>query len=456
MQVVTVILYGVFALGLLVFVHELGHFLVAKWAGIRVLKFSLGFGQKLVGFKHGDTEYLISALPLGGYVKMAGENPKESEENQGIEPGDYFSRPWYIRVLVLLAGPFMNLFAAIFILGLLYWIGFMVPMAHPQIIQMADASPAIAAGLQPGDVITHLNGESTENWEIFSDRINTLGKEQAGKALTLTCIRDGESMSKAITPAYNEEVKRWQLGITIAPTGTNILERVFVGTPAELAGFEIGDKVLAVEDETVWTKYDFQQLVWPRADQETRIRVERAGEVVDLKVKPMAQQLPEEGKVGVIGVGFKISDKTQRMQYGFFKSAQLGVVQTYTISKMILNALGQMISGQISAKDSLGGPITIMRMAGQEAKSGAKDFFFFLAGISVMLAIINLLPIPVLDGGNIMFFIIEGIMRKPLSFKIQEVSQQIGFFLLMGVMVFATFNDIYKIIAPVFTGGGTP
>ena len=451
MQVVMVVVSGLVALGILVFVHELGHFLVAKAAGIRVLKFSLGFGHKLLGFKHGETEYLISALPLGGYVKMAGENPEEKDKNE-IKPGDYFSRPWWVRILVLLAGPLMNIIAAIVILGGLYWIGFQVPIAPPQIIEIAKDSPARAVDIQSGDIITALEGFSTENWEVFSDQLNEQSSQKPGQVLNLTMQRQGETLTRAVVPKYDEKSGRWLLGVTIAPAGTAIIDRVFVGTPAELARFQSGDLVVEVEKQPIWTKYDFQKSVWPRADQETHFTVKRGEDVLVLKAKPMTQQLPGQGRVGVIGVNFKISDQEKRMQYPFFKAVGLGFSQTYNISKMILNALWQMISGQISAKDSLGGPITIMRMAGEEAKSGPKDFLFFLAGISIMLAIVNLLPIPVLDGGSVVFFLIEGVLRKPLPIKVQEISQQIGFTLLIALMVFATYNDIYKIVVRFFSG----
>jgi regulator of sigma E protease len=453
MQFMIVVVSGLVALGILVFVHELGHFMVAKAAGIRVLKFSLGFGHKLLGFKHGETEYIISALPLGGYVKMAGENPKE-DEKESIQPGDYFSKPWWMRILVLLAGPLMNIVAAIVILAGLYWIGFQVPIAPPQVIEISEASPAKSADIQPGDIISELGGVTTENWEVFSDLLNEQSEKNLGQAVHLTLLRQGEAITRDVVANRDEKSGRFILGITIAPAGTAVIDRVFVGTPAELAGFKSGDKVLEVEKQPIWNKYDFQQIVWPRSEQLTQFTVKRGEETIVLKAKPMTQQLPEQGKVGVIGVRFKVSDQEKRMHYPFFKSVGLGFSQTYRISKMILTSLGQLISGKISAKDSLGGPITIMRMAGEEAKSGVKDYFFFLVSISIMLAIVNLLPVPVLDGGSIVFFLFEGIFRKPIPMKVQEISQQIGFALLIGLMLFATYNDIYKIVVRVF-GGAT-
>jgi regulator of sigma E protease len=450
MQALQVIISGMIALGVLVFVHELGHFLVAKASGIRVLKFSLGFGRTLVGFKHGETEYVISALPLGGYVKMAGENPKDDVEP--VQPGDYFSRPWWVRLMVLLAGPLMNLITAMLVLGFIFWVGFMVPVAKPQITVVEPNSPAVMADMQPGDVITALEQKPVEDWEKFGDQVNSLGQTLQGRPFTLTFMRQGREMTRSLNPVYDQASGHWRLGVTIAPAGTNVIDRVFIGTPAESAGLKKGDRVLFVEKEPVWTKFDFQKLLWPRAGQPTHIVVERnpGPQRLEVVVKPIVQQLPEVGKVGVIGVNFKISDIERHVRYPFGEAFTMGYHQTTGMCRIILTSLWQMVTGQISAKDSVGGPITIMRMAGQEAKSGLKDFLFFIAGISVMLAVVNLLPIPVLDGGNALFFILEGILRKPLSMKIQDVFQRIGFSLLIALMIFATYNDLYKLIAPVF------
>lgn len=445
-----IVLMGVLALGLLIFVHELGHFAVAKWSGIKVLKFSLGFGKTIFGFTHKGTEYVISALPLGGFVKMAGENPHEVEP--GVkEKGDYFSKPWWIRLLVLLAGPGMNLLTAALILGILYWVGFNVPIAKPQIVQVAPASPAATAGLKPGDVIVGLDNRKTDNWEKFSDQLNQAAAQASGQPLHLDIVRDGRTQLVTITPSHPTKTS-WKMGVAIAPAATTVIDRVIVGTPAELAGLKKGDRILAVENHPVWSKYDFQKLLWPRADKPTTLQVQRGSSVFAVKLTPLAQEYPNQGKVGVIGVGFKASDRESTVHYPFFTAMSLGLGHTWSMSRMILVSLGQMVTGKLSVKDSLGGPITIMRMAGQEARSGFKDFLFFISGISIMLAILNLLPIPVLDGGSVAFFLIEGLRGKPVSLKIQERAQQVGFLFLIALMLFATANDIYKWVLSAFGG----
>lgn len=451
MQTLTVIAMGVLALGMLIFVHELGHFMVAKWAGIKVLKFSLGFGTKLIGFKHGETEYLISALPLGGYVKMAGENPNEVKPD-ALEAGDYFARPWYIRLLVLIAGPGMNFITAILVLSMLYAIGFNVPIAKPQVVEVDPNLPAAAAGVEPGDVITGINAVAVTNWEKFSEQLSQVARTLNGEAMTLHLERAGEQLAVNVTPIKDDRSDRWKVGIAIAPHASTVIDRVIVGTPAEMQGMQIGDQIMAVEGQPVWSKYDFQKLVWPRAEQATRLLIKRGDKEQTIQLTPIGQQFPGQGKVGVIGVGFKSSDQQNLVKYPPGQAIGLGLNHTMNMSKLILSSLGQMITGKISAKDSLGGPITIMRMAGQEARSGIKDFLFFISGISIMLAILNLLPIPVLDGGSAVFFIIEGIIGRPLSLKVQERSQQIGFFALIALMLYATANDIYKLVASTLGG----
>lgn len=449
MQTLTVILWGLIALGLLVFVHELGHFLIAKAAGIRVLKFSLGFGSRLVGFRRGETEYLISWLPLGGYVKMAGELP---EAGKVALPGDYLAKPWWVRLLVLVGGPGANLLASALVLGTLFWTGFNVPLARPQVVAVSPGTPAAAASLMAGDVIAALEGAAVDDWEKFGERLGAVAQASAGKPLVLTIERRGRTLTQAVAPAWDAAQKRWRLGVSLAPAGTTVIDRVLVGTPAETAGLRAGDRVLAVDGQAVWSKFDFQNLIWPHAARAALLSIERGQERLEVAVTPMAQQLPGQGKIGVIGVNFKSSVGERRVHYPFLEAYALGFRQTGGLIQSIWLSLGQMISGQVAARDAVGGPITIMRMAGQEARSGLADFLFFLAGISVMLGILNLLPIPILDGGTAVLFILEGVLGRPISLRWQEGLQRVGFALLLALMIFATYNDIYKLLLPVFTG----
>ncbi|MCK5218674.1 RIP metalloprotease RseP, partial [bacterium] len=262
MQLITILLGGTILLGVLIFVHELGHLLAAQAGGIRVLKFSLGFGRKLIGFKWKGTEYLISMLPLGGYCKMAGENPQEANF-ENFQPGDYFSRPWWIRFLVCLAGPAANFLTAVLVMGMLFWTGFMVPLEPPQITQVKKDSPAAAAGIMSGDVITAMENQPMEDWEKFADRLNQLGSERKGKAIKVAIKRQGKDKTLSVTLAWDEKLERWRLGVAFAPAATSIIDKVSVGTPAELGGIKSNDRIIAIEGEPIWTKYEFQTLVQP-------------------------------------------------------------------------------------------------------------------------------------------------------------------------------------------------
>jgi regulator of sigma E protease len=223
METLWMLLSGVVALGVVVFLHELGHFTLAKFFKIKVLTFSLGFGKKLVGFKRGETEYVISALPLGGYVKMAGENPQEAD-GQPARPGDFFYQAWWKRLAVTLAGPLMNWLSAALIFALVFWRGFEVPLALPQVVEVMPNSPAQASELLPGDVITALEEQPLLNWEKFETLLNqTMEKQQAG-GLKLTIRRRGSEEKLLINPEKDPASKRWRIGIVMAPAATTIVD----------------------------------------------------------------------------------------------------------------------------------------------------------------------------------------------------------------------------------------
>lgn len=350
----TSIVAAILVLGFLILFHEMGHFLVAKRLGVGVLKFSIGFGPKLIGRQYGATEYVISAIPLGGFVKMIGEDPEE-EVSDADRPYSFTHKPLWQRTAIVLAGPVANLLLAFLAFTLVFTLyGAQVPGEAARVGGLIQGMPAEAAGLQADDLIVAVDGKAIENWEQLSEIISSSG----GKRLSLAVERGGE-----------------RFDLTLAPE--------------------------------------------PRDDKNI------FGEV--------------QGKAYRIGIerGFVTEEVT------FIEAIGMGASQTYWWMKTLVLSVWKLIRGSIPA-DQIGGPILIVQTAGQQAQKGLEDLLHFMAMISVNLAILNLLPIPILDGGHLFFFLIEGVLRRPLAIRHREIAQQVGLVLLVSLMAFALYNDIAR------------
>ncbi len=341
----------VVSLGVLVFFHELGHFLVARLFGVGVEKFSLGFGPRVAGFVRGETEYRLSAIPLGGYVKMVGEAPGEeiSEEDR---PLSFTHKPVWQRMLIVAAGPFFNLLLAVLLFWGLFWsIGEFI--LDPVVGKVSPDAPAAVAGILPNDKVTAINHEPVESWTDMAHKIAQSG----GQPVDVSVDRAGERLTFSITPKtmqdkniFGEEVERYIIGVTSS-----------------------GD--------------------------------------------------------------------TQNRQLGPIKALSYGIFQTGRIIQLTALSVVKMIQGTVS-KDNIGGPIKITQMAGEQAKAGAAALINFIAFLSINLAILNILPIPVLDGGHLLFFTIEAIMGKPVNRRFREMMQQAGVLVLTMLMIWVFYNDI--------------
>ncbi len=349
----TTILSTIFVLGILIFVHELGHFLVAKRVGIRVEKFSLGFPPKLIGFRVGETEYCISVIPLGGYVKMAGENPDESEITGA--PYEFMSKSPAKRAMVIVAGPLMNYVAAF----LIYFILFLVQ----------------------GDLMT-----------------------------------------------YHDKV---------------VIGQVAENSPAEAAGIQADDQILSIDGVPVTTFEELSKTISPRISENVTLEIKRGSETHTVTMTTARDSVMEMSgswkEVGRIGVGQKFWWEP----VGVFASMQRGAERTWEMTSVIFSFLYKLISGQVSPK-MIGGPLFIAEVSGKAARIGVSALFEFIAMLSVNLAILNILPIPVLDGGHLVFLGIEVFRRKPLSLKQRALVQQVGLAFLLILMVFITYNDIAR------------
>jgi regulator of sigma E protease len=352
----TSIISAIIVLGILVFVHEFGHFLLAKRLGVGVITFSLGFGPKLIGRKIGETQYQVSAFPLGGYVKLIGENPEE-EVKEEDRSRSFSAQPIWKRVLIICAGPFFNFFLAIVVFSTINLFG--IPFFPSKIGEVSPGLPAETAGLRKGDLVLSIDGENVSKWDDLSRII----RGSKGKEITLKVQRDNEVIEMKVAPKlsaqknlFGEEIQTYVIGIT----------------PSD--------------------------------------------EVIVEKVNPFV----------AIGTGF---------------------IQTWNGIKLTVVAIVKLIERVIPAK-TIGGPILIAQLAGEQAKRGLTSFALFMAILSINLGIINLFPIPVLDGGHFLFLGLEAVLRRPISIKKMEMAQQIGLIFIILLMVFAFYNDLIRIFSP--------
>ncbi len=415
------------ALGVLVFVHELGHFLVAKWSGIRVERFSLGYPPKMIGFTWGETEYCLSWIPFGGYVKVAGMADVGSEEGVG-EPWEFPSKSIWIRMAVIAAGPFMNFLFAFVVLIFLFQV-YGVDTFEGTQVNPLENSIAAEVGLLRGDRVLSVGGEKVRDAHSLAEALESA----ATSGTRIEIERQGTALSLYL-PAVGSEGYGLRL---MRPTTVG---QVVSDMPAATLDLQPGDQIVEVAGEPVasWTQMSIE--IRRHADREIALVWERDGRRLQGLITPKGFA-DGDSVVGRIG----ISPQESRHFVGFSRAVVLSAVGVYNSSGLILDFLGQLIQGDRST-DELGGPLRIAQIAGQTAEQGLNSFLSFLAMLSVNLAIINLLPIPVLDGGHLTFLILEAIMRRPLSARQREVFQQVGLVIMLSIMVLVTFNDLNQMV----------
>ncbi len=350
-SVIYSIVATILGLGVLIIFHEFGHFLIAKLSGVGVLTFSVGFGPKLIVKKKGETEYALSAFPLGGYVKMVGEDP-DQEVSQADVQRSFAQKSLFKRIAIVAAGPGFNLLLAVLLLMIVY-LFYGVPVISTQIGSVEDGSPAESAGILKGDRIIAIDGREVDSWETLSGAI----KSSEGEPLNMRVRRENQEITVTVKPQkketrniFGEQRDEWMIGIS-------------------------------------------------------------------------SQVSIEKGNAGL----------------SIFKA----FTQTYDYAKLTLVALFKMVTGEVSPRN-LGGPILIAQMAGQQAQEGLATFLAFVAVLSINLGVLNLLPIPVLDGGHLLFFLVEAVIGRPVAVRHREVAQQVGIFLLVLLMVYAFYNDIAR------------
>ena len=419
----------IFALGVIIVVHEAGHLLVAKAFGVRVLTFSVGFGKRLWGFKRGETEYRVSAVPLGGYVRLGGENMEESTG----DPREFLSKPRWQRVLVYLAGPAMNVVLAVVLFAGLFMIGIPTmnfPDMPPVIGGVDPGSSAAQAGLLRGDRIAAIDGKPMDNWQ---DALMTL-LTSGGRPLRLSVDRGGRTFEATVTPTKDPKSDRGDTAGILPALRPQIIQ-VVGGTPAQAAGFRPGDEIRHVDKRAVTDDKDFVAYIEKRAGQRVEIEVLRDGKALILPVVPR-----DDGGVGRIGVQIGYYQR-----YGPARAVVESLRFNVQIVKDTFAILGKIFKREMSAKGALAGPLEIAKQSGEAARTGFKQLLYMMGFISISIAIMNLMPIPILDGGQIFILTIESVIRRDLSLRLKEVVSQVGFVLIVLLMVMVLWFDFQKL-----------
>lgn len=428
----------VVVLGTLIVFHEAGHFLVAKLLRFPVAIFSVGFGKRLFGVKRGETDYRVSLVPLGGYVRVIGLGPDEAvltEEGHAAaaaEPSKPTSR--LARVAIFAAGPVANALLAVLLLAVAYMLGREVPAYLEQPVVAAwvvPGSPAEAAGMKPGDRVIEIEGKKIETWDQYQMEVLTSG----GRTLRFRYIRSGKFGESPVAVAKAGPSDVGQTGI-VPFVPVRILD-VAAGSPAEAAGLLRGDVIASIEGEPLTPFRDVSSIIAPRADQPTRFQVRRGGATRELAVTPK-----KSGDRAMIGIQLRFEEMTMR-RLGVGSALVESVRQNADMTVKTLDIIGRLFRNKAPMKQ-MSGPLEIAKFAGQESKQGLSSFLSFMAMVSLQLFIFNALPIPLLDGFHILLISIEGAIRRDLSLELKERIFQVGFILLMLLMLVVLYYDVSK------------
>jgi len=440
------------AIALLVMVHELGHYWIARWCGVKVLRFSVGFGKSVYikKFAGGETEWVISAIPLGGYVKMLDEHEGEVAEHELHRA--FNRKPVLQRMAIVVAGPISNLLLAV----ILYWMLFMhgVPGLKPILGEVVPQTPASMAQLRAQETIVSIDGEPAQSWDEV--RWELLSPALRGAAVRIEGLTaQGETVQhtldlKVLAPGDLDGDFMQKLGLQLfQPLVPPIIDKLTKDGVAQRAGLRPGDYVRRVDGRTITRWIELVEVVRSHPGSTLHLEVERSDNLLIFDVTPDA--IGENGKqVGKIGAGPYLDKPAfdallTEVRYGPFAAFRQAVRKSWETATVSLKVMGKMVLGEISMKN-LSGPITIADFAGQSAKLGVAPYLDFLALISISLGVLNLLPIPLLDGGHLLYYIIELMKGSPVSEKVWEVGQNIGIALLVTLMAFALYNDISRLI----------
>lgn len=444
----TTIVAFIAVLGILILIHEWGHFIVARLSGVGVERFSIGFGPVLWRIKGKETEYCISLIPMGGYVKMVGddENPLEGGRTGSMDPARSFNlKPIWVRFLIVFAGPGMNFVLAVVLASL----AFMVwgrPVVPAVVGRVAENSAAAQAGLKPGDKIVAVDGKPVQYW----DEVQALVQDSRGKKLVLGVTGPDGERKIEVAPQrvagrdiFGDEQDYWDLGARQAASDSAKIGDVVAGGPAAAAGLKPGDVVVSVQSQPTASWDDLADAISKRPGQPTELGVKRGDTTLTVTVTPAPTGPEGKGRIGIShavtpgpGAVFVRSNPVAAVKDGALK--------TWEWTYMTVKGMFKLVTAQL-APSNIGGPIQIAAAAGEQARQGFAYLTLFTALISVNLAVLNLLPVPMLDGGHLLFFVCEAVLGRPISIRKREIAQQVGFVLLMMLMVYAVYNDLSRL-----------
>ncbi len=443
----------VIAIGILVAVHEFGHYWVARKLGVKVLRFSVGFGKPLWKKVAGadQTEYVIAAIPLGGYVRMLGENDPDTPVRPEERHRAFDNQPIWKRSLIILAGPGINFLFAILLFTLL---GLQTSERLDPVLGNSPSASAVAsAGIKPGDRLLSVNGREVDY--LSHQQLYIMNQVLQGEPLQMEILSGSNKRTVEIVtqdiPIYNisPSSMMYQLGIVPpSPPITSEIAYVAPDSPALGAGVEVGDKVLEISGQPVGSWNDLSKLITPNAGKEITVVMDRNGQRVALTMVPDSR--PFNGtEIGVIGVSPKrvsyTDDQLVKINRGLWTAFVEGVDQTWQMSTVTLRMLGKMLTLQVSHKN-VNGPIMIANVAGQAIQIGLDYYIHILAVISISLGVMNLLPIPILDGGHLLVHLVEGVAGKRAAESFMAIGQRVGVFILLGFMGLAFYNDIFRLL----------
>ncbi len=441
-SILQTILIFVAAIFILVLVHELGHFIAAKLFGMRVERFSIGFPPRLFGVKKGETDYCVSALPLGGYVKISGMVDESMDDSfAATEPKswEYRSKPVWQRMIVISAGVIFNMLLAYVIFAVITFSQGVnqIPAGNIHGMYVPESSTAEEVGFQTGDRLVAVNDNEIDY--IRRGRFFSMS-EITRASLSFTVERNGERVTIDAPEDFLDYLARNPEFLELSNALPSKVGGVSEGSPADEAGLQPGDEIIAVDGEEVGYWVQMVEKI-QAGDDEMDFTIRRNSEILDFSIRPE----PDRRIIGIAIVDPHEYFGYETIQYGIFGSIREGVGQAHDTLVGIINGFYQLLSGTISVRENLGGPVAIASVTAEVTeRGGALGFWNFTAFLSITLALVNILPIPMLDGGHLMFLIYEAVTRREPSVRVRMALQQIGFILLIGLMIFVTFNDILR------------